>query len=55
VEGEQGATGDAEILAASLAAEPQRAGRAAALIDVDGCLNPPEFGDMGSAAVAGSD
>jgi hypothetical protein len=22
---------------------------------VDGCLNPPEFGDMGSAAVAGSD
>jgi hypothetical protein len=27
------------------------------LIDrfVDGCLNPSEFGDMGSAAVAGSD
>jgi hypothetical protein len=23
--------------------------------NVDGCLNPPEFGDMGSAAVAGSD
>jgi hypothetical protein len=22
---------------------------------VDGCLNPPEFGEMGSAAVAGSD
>jgi hypothetical protein len=24
-------------------------------LTVDGCLNPPEFGDMGSAAVTGSD
>jgi len=32
-----------------------RSKKAAHDILVDGCLNPPEFGDMGSAAVAGSD
>ena len=30
----------------------KKGGRSA---DVDGCLNPPEFGDMGSAAATGID
>jgi hypothetical protein len=24
-------------------------------VDVDGCVNPPKFGDMGSAGATGSD